>query len=282
MRRAYWSLIAMSMMIVLLAAGCGGPASEAMTVPAATQAETAPTKSAAVPGQVGAEVKVEPAQTADLGFVIAAPVKQVNVKEGDQVKAGQALIVLDTPDLQYEVEGAQAELSSAQMNSTLQHNTREYLAWNGRKWIWTHGLPEVRNQADARVQQAQGALAVAQAKLAQGTLVAPFDGTVVSVDVVPGEMVEANKSVLVLGDLSHLQIATKDLSEREINNVRIGQTAVTRLKAFDQELPGKVIAISPLSEVYNGDTVFKVTIQLDQQPQGLLWGMTGDVTIETK
>jgi hypothetical protein len=30
-----------------------------------------------------------------------------------------------------------------------------------------------------------------------------------------------------------------------------------------------------------GDVVFKVTIDLDEKPQGLLWGMSTDVNIET-
>jgi hypothetical protein len=30
-----------------------------------------------------------------------------------------------------------------------------------------------------------------------------------------------------------------------------------------------------------GDVVFKVTIELDDQPEGLLWGMSADVQIET-
>jgi hypothetical protein len=31
-----------------------------------------------------------------------------------------------------------------------------------------------------------------------------------------------------------------------------------------------------------GDVVFKVTIDLDNQPQGLLWGMSADVKIDTE
>ena len=142
--------------------------------------------------------------------------------------------------------------------------------------------PELRQIADTRVVQAQAALEVAQAKLAQGTLVAPFDGTVVSINVVPGEMAAPQKPVLVIADLSHLQVATTNLSEREIAGVQVGQTATTRLKAFTQDLTGKVISIAPQSTQYNGDTVFKVTIALDHEVPGLMWGMTGDVNIETR
>jgi HlyD family secretion protein len=42
-----------------------------------------------------------------------------------------------------------------------------------------------------------------------------------------------------------------------------------------------VTDISRISSTVGGDVVFKVTINLDEQPQGLLWGMSADVKIET-
>lgn len=277
MRRAYWSLSALGIMTAILAAGCGAAPSAA---PTAAPSAAVSTESAAPAGTISASVEVEPAQTTDMAFLIAAPVKQINVKEGEQVKAGQPLMVLDTPDLQYAVAGAQAELVSAQMNYLIQNTRRKTTLHD--KVYYLSGPPEIRNKAKAREIEAQAALEVAQAELAQGTLVAPFDGTVVSISIDPNEMAEPQQTVLSMGDLSHLQVATTDLSEREIAKVRIGQTATIRLKAFAQDLTGKVVSIAPLSGLNNGDTVFKVTIELDQQPKGLLWGMTGDVSIETK
>jgi len=275
MRSAYWSLAAAGLLLGVLAAGCAGASTAA--VPTVAVPTTAATEAA---GTVSASAVVEPVQQSEMAFLIAAPVKQVNAKAGDRVKAGQSLIVLDTPDLEYAVTGAEAELKSAQANAALQHNRRK--KWNGRRFVYVSSPPEWKQQADARVVQAQAALDLTKANLAEGTLVAPFDGTVVSIDVVPGEMVTPQKSVLVLGDLDHLQLATTDLSEREIANVRLGQPASARLKAFDRDLPGKVVAIAPLAQIYNGDTVFKITIQLDQQPEGLMWGMTGDVSIQVE
>lgn len=108
-------------------------------------------------------------------------------------------------------------------------------------------MPEVRAQVDARLEQAQAGLSLAQANLAQGTLLAPFDGTVVSVDVQPAELVKANQAIVTVGDLRHLQVETTDLSERDIAGIRVGQSAAVRLKAFSQPLSGKVIAISPMT-----------------------------------
>jgi HlyD family secretion protein len=145
------------------------------------------------------------------------------------------------------------------------------------------GPPEQRQKAAARVVQAQAGLEAAQAELAQATLVAPFDGTVVSIKIAPGELVQPGQVALVLGDLARLQIETTDLSERVVAGVRVGQTAHVRLKAFADELTGRVSAIAPMAgQSADGDTIYKVTIEFDQLPAGVMWGMTGDVEIDTR
>ena len=50
---------------------------------------------------------------------------------------------------------------------------------------------------------------------------------------------------------------------------------------LNKDLNGKVIRISPIANTVGGDVVFKVTIDLDEQPQGLLWGMTAEVQIQS-
>ena len=279
MRRAYWTLIVLGMMIAVIGAGCAGAQATASVAPTPLPAGGGNATQQAM-GTVTASAKVEPVKTSSMAFVTGGLVKQVNAKEGEQVKAGQTLVVLETPSLSFAVVSAQAELKSAQANAALQHQAIKKWNPDKLKFNYTSGPPELRQIADARVVQAQAALDLAQANLAEGTLVAPYDGTVVSVNVVPGEMVLPQNPVLVIADLSHLQVTTTDLSEREIANVQVGQMATTQLKAFSQDLTGKVVRIDPMSRQYNGDTVFKVTIELDHPPMGLMWGMSGDVTIQ--
>ena len=78
-----------------------------------------------------------------------------------------------------------------------------------------------------------------------------------------------------------IQVETKDLSERDVPRVQIGQIAHVVIEPPNQEFPGKVVDISRISSTVGGDVVFKVTIDLDQQPQHLLWGMSADAKIET-
>jgi HlyD family secretion protein len=151
------------------------------------------------------------------------------------------------------------------------------------KYLKRVGTDEVHlESAQAEADRAQALLDSANAILAaQSSLVAPFDGTIVGVEVSAGETVVPGGVVITLGDLSRFQVETDDLSERDVPRVHIGQNANIFIEALNQEFPGKVTDVSRVSSTVGGDVVFKVTIDLDQQPQGLLWGMSADVKIET-
>jgi RND family efflux transporter MFP subunit len=222
---------------------------------------------------------IVPAQVSQLGFLISGIAKEVPVKEGDTVNAGQTLMVLDTPDLQFAVTEAQAALHSIQAYADLQKYQKVKNQRNGK--IFYDAVPEeYRQRADASVQQAQVALQLAQINFAEGTLTAPFDGVIASIKVIPGEFVQSDEPVITLASLNNLQLETTDLSERDIAKVKIGAPASITIEALNGTFNGKVVSVSPIADTVAGDVVFKVTIAFDEQPNGLLWGMTVVVTIE--
>ncbi len=284
MKKHYWSMLtsaslSASLALAILLAACGSPASTALPP---TLVPTKPTNSnSSAPGTVLASAVVAPVQTSQMGFVISAPVKEVTVKEGDKVQAGQTLVVLDTPDLEFSVVEAEAALRSAQSDAELQRFRRKVVNKVG-KTLYLSGPHELIEVADAKVQQAQAQLESAQASLAQGMLLAPYNGTVVQVNVAPGEFVQPGQIVAVIGDLEHLQIETTDLSERDVPTIKLGQSATVSMEALNTELNGKVTAITPMADTVGGDVVYKVTIALDEQTEGLLWGMNAEVKIMTE
>lgn len=237
-----------------------------------------PAANASAQGTVTASAVIVPAQVTDLSFLTSALVKEIAVKEGDQVQAGDVLVALDMPDLQYAVTAAEAALRSAQLNAQLQRYGRVKERRNG-KIFWTQLPKEVIEIADIKGLQAQAALEIAQANLAEATLLAPSDGTVASIHIAPGEFIQPHQVVITLASLDRLQIETIDLSERDIAGVHVGDSADVYVEALDETIPGEVIAISPIANVIGGDVVFKVTIELEFQPKGLLWGMTAEVNI---
>jgi RND family efflux transporter MFP subunit len=224
-------------------------------------------KPAAASNAVTASGEVVPVQKASLSFPMTGTVTTVPVKEGQSVSAGQTLVTLDTTILEANVKEAQAGVNAAQTQV-------KYL-----KRIGTD--QEHIDSARADVESAQASLDSANATLAHATLTAPFDGTIASVEISPAETVVPGQVVIMMGDLSQFQIETTDLSERDVTDVQIGQSANASVRALNQTLSGKVVDVARVSTTVGGDVVYKVTIQLDKQPQGLRWGMTIDVQIDT-
>ncbi|RJP47280.1 MAG: HlyD family efflux transporter periplasmic adaptor subunit [Anaerolineaceae bacterium] len=212
---------------------------------------------------------IVPLREAQLSFPAVGRVKTVEVKVGDKVTAGQIIVTLDTALLEARVREAQANWDVADIQL---------------RFLKRVGTAEQNlESAEADLERAQALLDSARAALeAQSALTAPFDATVVAVDTVAGETVVPGRVVVTLGDLSRFRIETTDLSELDVTRVKIGQTAKVFIEALNEEIEGKVVDIALFSSTLGGDVVFTVTIELGKQPQGLRWGMSADVTIETK
>jgi len=277
MKKISWSIIVLT--ILLSACGSPAPATEAATVPATPEESIVQLD----PDVVIASAVAEPVQVSELGFTINALIKEIPVAKGDTVSAGETLMVLNTPDLEFAVIAGEEDYKSKALAAELQ-KAEKVLDVNpntgNRRW---YSLPnEVYLKAVAVADQSKAVWDSAAASFAQSTLTAPFDGTVVDLYVLPGGSVQANQTVLVLANLEHLQITTTDLNERDITRVKVGQKVDVIIEALGQTISGRVIRIAPEADIVGGDVVFPVTIQLDEQPDSLLWGMTAEVHIQTK
>ncbi len=137
--------------------------------------------------------------------------------------------------------------------------------------------------AQANVNAAQAARDLAADKLKDAKLVAPFSGTVASLDIDPGEFAAPGATVLRLADTSAWQIETTDLTELNIAKVRAGMPATLTFDAVPElELSGKVAQIKPYGESKQGDIVYTVIVAPDQPDARLRWNMTAKVTIESQ
>jgi multidrug resistance efflux pump len=135
--------------------------------------------------------------------------------------------------------------------------------------------------AQAQLAEAEAALQAAQASRAQAELVAPFDGTITTLEIGSGEAVVPGQIVLALADLSHLRVETTDLSERDVAQVKPGQPVAVYVEALGKELGGQVVGVAPQATTVGGDVVYTVYVELDEQPSNLRWGMSIEVEIDT-
>jgi multidrug efflux pump subunit AcrA (membrane-fusion protein) len=130
----------------------------------------------------------------------------------------------------------------------------------------------------AALQGARDAVGVAQAQLDATRLEAPFDGIVGAVLVHPGEYASPGQVALVVTDLNHLQVETTDLSELDLTELQVGDSATIDIEALGEQTVGHIVAISPVPELLGGDVVYRVFVDLDEVPSGLRPGMTTVVT----
>jgi RND family efflux transporter MFP subunit len=256
--------------MVLLLSACASLASTPTPIPTIVLDNngSSPNNQSSNPDAVTAAAVIVPVNDVQLSFSAVGRVTSVEVKVGDKVTAGQTLVTLDTTILEAKVKEAEADVLAA--DAQIRYLNR----------LATDPLHFESAQAD--LVRAQALLDSAKATLlAQSTLTAPFAGTIISVDISPGETVLPGQVVIILGDLSKYQIETTDLSERDVTRVQPGQPANVFIEALNEEFTGEVIDIDRVSSMLGGDVVFPVTIELEEQPKGLLWGMSADVQIQT-
>jgi multidrug efflux pump subunit AcrA (membrane-fusion protein) len=141
--------------------------------------------------------------------------------------------------------------------------------------------PEQLAVAEAGVQQAQVAVDAAQAQLAKLRLIAPFDGTIGTVTVRSGELVQPGQPIVTLGNLDSLRVETTDLSEMDIARVQEGQPVNVTFDALPgQTITGKVVRIAPMSTPGQSAVNYIVTVALDKIDPALRWGMTAFVDVQ--
>jgi multidrug resistance efflux pump len=136
---------------------------------------------------------------------------------------------------------------------------------------------------EAEVQQARTALARAKLALARSELRAPFEGTISAVFLHGSEWAAAGAPVVELLDTSSWRVETRNIGELNIGRVEVGQDAIVRVMAFrGEELRGRVVSISPVAVVQQGDTTYTAIIEIDPTRLNLRPGMNAEVQIITE
>jgi HlyD family secretion protein len=93
-------------------------------------------------------------------------------------------------------------------------------------------LPETIAAAEADVRRAEVSLQTAQAALKGLSILAPFDASVVEVSVEAGDTAAPGQVVVVLATLDQLQLRTTDLIELDVVKVAVGQPVRVTLDAL--------------------------------------------------
>ena len=135
---------------------------------------------------------------------------------------------------------------------------------------------------EAQIKNARLKVEAAQASLKDLELLAPFSGTISSVEVVAGEFVTPGLAVVNMADFTWM-VETTDLTELNIARIQPGMPAMIKFDALEGvELVGRVSHIKPQGENRQGDIVYTMLLTLDQPDERLRWNMTTSITFLEK
>lgn len=111
-------------------------------------------------------------------------------------------------------------------------------------------------------------------------LTAPFAGSVTGLLAHTGDTLVPGAAVVMLADLTRLQVETTDVDEFLIGHIQRGQSVSLQIEALDRrDLPGRVktVALQPQTTP-GGDQQYPVTIDLGGTPPDLRPGMSVRIT----
>jgi RND family efflux transporter MFP subunit len=212
---------------------------------------------------------IEAEQPVSLSARLTAPVVAITAQEGDHVRKGQPLVVLDASEQKELLAQAQAERRGAE----LAQNRIETLYRQG--WV----TRAARDQAAATADAARAGAQAAEARLTNNVVRAPFDGIVLKRDVEPGDLAMPGTVLMQLGDPRRLRV-TATVDERDIVGVRPGQDVLLSSESLPgRVLHGRVRAITP-----GGDPTqraFRVRLRLNDA-MALPFGLTLEANIVTR
>jgi RND family efflux transporter MFP subunit len=209
-------------------------------------------------GTIQAKTKVE------LSANIMGQITKLNVEEGDHVKQGDLLLVIDQARYAAAVNGAKSNLQALEAELV---RAREAAAQAKRdmeraEQQFADGiLPEADRErarstydqavasarrAERQVEQARADVASAQDSLEKTEIRAPMDGIVTARNIEQGEVVVTGTMnnpgtvLMTISDMSAVE-AVLEVDQTDVPQLRIGQKASIRIDAFRMRRPRRSV-----------------------------------------
>lgn len=182
----------------------------------------------------------------------AGEVRELLVREGEAVKAGQVVARIDTTEAQArlqekiaDLEGGKAQLAYATRNreQQLQLMRQNFISQNAFENTQSNYLV-----AEARLNALQAQVAVARKALDDTVVRAPISGIVAERFAQPGEKVAVDGKLLTVVNLGEFEVEAA-VPASDIPSVRVGQEVSFSVEGFDERaFSGRIDRINPSTQ----------------------------------
>ncbi len=196
-----------------------------------------------------------PIKAANSAFVkarVAGELRDLTVREGDFVKAGQVVAKVDATEYQARVRQAeqQAESAKAQVDIAKRSfdNNRSLVDQGFISKTALDSSIATLTSAEANYRAAQAGTDVAAKALEDTVLRAPIAGQISQRLSQPGERVAIDARILEIVDLSRLELEAS-LSAADSMSVKVGQSARLTIEGATKPVAAKVVRVNPSAVV---------------------------------
>jgi len=210
---------------------------------------------------------IEESETVPLSFQTPGNITKVMIKEGDFVKRGQALAVINSENYRSSYDMALASLKQAED------------AYKRLQPMYKNGnLPEIKMiEVETSLQQAKSAVAIAKKNIDDCTLKSPIDGYVGKKNIDPGMGVMPGIAAINIVKIEKVY-ARIPVPENEIASIKKGERANVKIGALNGlEVSGIVeeigVMADPLAHSY------KIKIAIINKDKKLKPGMICNVVL---
>lgn len=222
---------------------------------------------------------IEASDSSSLSFQVGGNVREVRVNQGDTVRTGQVLAVLDTEPYQLNVQAAQADLERARayqaQTRTDYERHQRLLAQRAVAQAQFEVAQRNFQAAVSEVDVAVARLNLAQRDLRNTTLTAPFDGAIAARLVDPFVQVQPGQELFRIDAAGDRQVSI-GVPETTIAQVSLGMPAEVSVPQIREPVEARISEIGSAASVGNA---FPVKLALLDPPAGARPGMTAEVSL---
>ena len=246
-------------------------------------AELAKVEPKALPRWLPVSGTMQPVRQATVKAKVSGDVREITVREGDAVRAGQVLVRVDTADLDARVLERQGQLQSAKAQLALAEKTntmnQKLLKQNFISQNASDNAESSLEVAKGNMQAAQAQLRVAQNALRDAVAIAPLSGIVAKRHVQPGEKVAFDSPLVTIVDLKDMELQAL-VPSGDIPELTPGMTVDLAVDGFaDRKFTGRIERINPATEA--GTRAILVFVGIPNATLALRGGMfaTGRIAL---
>ena len=161
--------------------------------------------------EIAANGSVTPQRAVDLRAQTTSTIRQVHIKEGQFVKAGQLMFSLDDRSDQASVAQAQAEVARGRANlADLERQYKRSQDLVAQKFLAQSAVDTLKSQVEgarAALAASSAAVRASQVNASYTTIRAPMAGRVGAIDVYPGSLVQPSTSLTTVTQLDPIDVA---------------------------------------------------------------------------